>query len=137
MYLAIHHINNIRNFGHSTGAFFDESDANALDIFKIAIGRQNAFNVEFRLEPIIKQITSMDGFQAEQAGNYWHCYCFCCLHFNILSLYLFCLCKAHNYIEKSFFNLCINFASHNFASNIMLSFHLIHFYFHWSIGGFR
>lgn len=54
-----------------TGAFFDETETDALEIFKIAIGRQNAFNRDFRFEPIIKQITSMDGFQAEQAGNYY------------------------------------------------------------------
>lgn len=53
----------------STGAFFDQNDVDSLEIFEIAISRQNAFNVQFRLEPIIKQITSMDGFQAEQAGK--------------------------------------------------------------------
>ena len=38
-------------------------------MFDIAISRQNAFNMQFRLEPIIKKIESMDGFQAQQAGN--------------------------------------------------------------------
>lgn len=52
-----------------TGAFFDEDDTDSMEIFDIAISRQNAFNTKFRLEPIIKQIASMDSFQAEQAGN--------------------------------------------------------------------
>lgn len=54
----------------NTGAFFDEDDVDSLDIFDIAISRQNAFNTKFRLEPIIKRIASMDSFQAEQAGKH-------------------------------------------------------------------
>lgn len=52
-----------------TGAFFDANDVDSLELFDIAILRQNAFNMQFRLEPIIKKIESMDGFQAEQAGK--------------------------------------------------------------------
>lgn len=34
----------------------------------VAISRQNVFNQQFRLEPLIKRIPSMDAAQVEQAG---------------------------------------------------------------------
>lgn len=80
----------------STGAFFDQNDADALDTFKIAIARQNTFNTDFRLEPIIKQITAMDGFQAEQAGDY----SLSSFFFNSIGFCLYLLLyfwTAHNY----------------------------------------
>lgn len=52
-----------------TGAFLDEDDVVSLNVLDIAISRQNVFNTKFRLEPIIKKISPMDGFNAEQAGN--------------------------------------------------------------------
>ncbi|XP_031634083.1 glutamate receptor ionotropic, kainate 2-like isoform X2 [Contarinia nasturtii] len=48
------------------GVFLNANDVESLELFNIAILRQNAFNTQFRLEPIIKKIESIDGFQAEQ-----------------------------------------------------------------------
>lgn len=57
-----------------TGAIFDEDDVYALNVLDVAISRQNVFNPQFRLEPLIKRIKSMDAAQAEQAGwQHFHC----------------------------------------------------------------
>lgn len=51
-----------------TGAFFEQDDAESIEVFNTTISHQNAFNDLFRLEPIIKTIESMDGFRADQEG---------------------------------------------------------------------
>lgn len=59
-------------------------------MFAIAISHQNAFNKQFRLEPIIKKIVSVDGFQAEQAGLKIHSIAKPIKLFDHLSFYLVC-----------------------------------------------
>lgn len=51
-----------------TGAIFDEDDVYGLSVLDIAISRQNVFTKQFRLEPLIKAIPSMDAAQVERAG---------------------------------------------------------------------
>lgn len=48
--------------------FLDKSDVDTQDALRISISIHNAANSKFRLEPIIRNIVSVDAFEAEQAG---------------------------------------------------------------------
>lgn len=48
--------------------FFDKNDVDTQNALKFAISSHNAGIPKFRLEPIKRNITSVDAFQAEQAG---------------------------------------------------------------------
>lgn len=51
------------------GAIFDKDDVFGLNVFDLAITRQNVFNSKLRLVPLIKRIPSMDAAKVEKAGS--------------------------------------------------------------------
>lgn len=51
-----------------TGAIFDKNDGYGLTVFGMAVSRQNAFSSQFRMQPLIKEIPSMDAAKVEKAG---------------------------------------------------------------------
>lgn len=50
------------------GGIFYADDEDAIKAFQIAVYRQNMYSKLFKFEAIVKEISGMDAFEAEQAG---------------------------------------------------------------------
>lgn len=59
------------------GGIFHVDDEDAIKAFQIAVYRQNMYSKLFKFDAIVKEISGMDAFEAEQAGktlfSRWNC----------------------------------------------------------------
>lgn len=51
------------------GGIFHVDDEDAIKAFHIAVYRQNMYSKLFKFEAIVKEISGMDAFDAERAGE--------------------------------------------------------------------